>query len=149
MPEMRAPEMRQSVHVSVSTHGPRRLASTGSPWEPKAGYSRAVRIGQAIAVTGTIGLEPDGSLSPTAAGQARRALAIILASIEALGGSASDVIRTRIYVTDIGKFEEIAAEHAEVFAAIRPALTMVEVARLILPEAFVEIEADAIVAEGA
>lgn len=140
--------MRQSVHVSVSTHGPRRLASTGSPWEPKAGYSRAVRIGGTIAVTGTIGLEPDGSLSPTAGGQARRALAIVLASIEALGGKASDVIRTRIYVTDIGRFEEIAAEHAEVFAAIRPALTMVEVARLILPEALVEVEADAVVVEG-
>ncbi|RUL87535.1 RidA family protein [Tautonia sociabilis] len=140
--------MRQSVHVTVSSHGPRLLASTGSPWEPKAGYARAVRIGSTIAVTGTIGLEADGSLPPTAGAQARRALAIVLASIEALGGTASDVIRTRIYVTDISKFEEIAAEHAEVFAAIRPALTMVEVARLILPGAFVEIEADAIVSEG-
>ena len=136
--------MRESVHVSVSNHGPRRLASTGSPWEPKVGYSRAVRIGQTIAVTGTIGLEPDGSLAPDRrpgpSGPGDRP-----GRLEALGGSASDVIRTRIYVTDIARWEEIAAEHAEVFGAIRPATTMVEVARLIVPEALVEIEADALV----
>jgi enamine deaminase RidA (YjgF/YER057c/UK114 family) len=136
--------MRQSVHVSVSTHGPRRLVSTGSPWEPKVGYSRAVRIGSTIAVTGTLGLEADGSLAPEAGAQARRALAIILASIEALGGSASDVIRTRIYVTNLDHWPEVAAEHAEVFAAIRPATTMVEVSRLMTPDALVEIEADAV-----
>ena len=140
--------MRQTVQVSVSTHGPRQLASTGSPWEPKVGYSRAVRIGPIIAVTGTLGLEADGSLAPTAAAQARRALAIILASIEALGGSASDVIRTRIYVTNLDHWPEIAEEHAEVFAAIRPATTMVEVSRLMPPEALVEIEADAVVVTG-
>lgn len=136
--------MRQSVHVSVSTHGPRQLVSTGSPWEPKVGYSRAVRIGSTIAVTGTLGLEADGSLTPEAGAQARRALAIILASIEALGGSASDVIRTRIYVTNLDHWPEIAAEHAEVFTAIRPATTMVEVSRLMTPDALVEIEADAV-----
>ena len=137
--------MRESVHVTVSTHGRRRLASTGSPWEAKVGASRAVRIGEAIAVTGTIGREPDGSLSPTLGAQARRALAIVLASVEALGGSASDVIRTRLYVTDIDRWEEAAFEHAEVFGGVRPATTLVAVARLIVPEALVEVEADAIV----
>lgn len=137
--------MRQSVHVTVSTHGPRHLASTGSPWEPKVGYARAVRIGPILAVTGTVGLEADGSLAPTAAAQARRALAIITASIEALGGAASDVIRTRIFLTNIDDWEAVAHEHAEVFAAIRPATSLVEVSRLIDPAALVEIEADAVV----
>jgi len=137
--------MRERVSVSVSTHGLRHLASTGSAWEAKVGYSRAVRLGPQIAVTGTLGLEPDGSLAPTAGAQTERALAIVLAAIEALGGTASDVIRTRIYVTDISRWEEIGAVHAEVFGAVKPATSMVQVDRLIEPAALVEIEADALV----
>ena len=140
--------MRDRVQVSVSTHGRRHHASTGSPWEARVGYSRAVRIGRTIAVTGTIGLEADGSLAPDLRSQARRALAIIVACVEALGGSASDIIRTRIYVTQIARWEEVGLEHLEVFGAIRPATTLVQVARLIVPEALVEIEADALLAEG-
>lgn len=139
--------MRDRVQLTVSTHGRRQLATTGTHWEARVGYARAVRIGRTIAVTGTIGLEPDGTLAPSMAAQARRALAIVLASVEALGGSATDVIRTRIYVTEIDRWEEVAAEHAELFGAIRPATTLVQVSRLIMPDALVEIEADAILGD--
>lgn len=137
--------MSQDVKVSVTTHGGRGRASTGSAWEPKIGYSRAVRVGGHIAVTGTVGIEADGSFGPTLEAQSRRALTIIKAALEALGGSLEDVIRTRIYVTDIAKWEEVGRVHGEFFGAIRPATTMVEVAKLIDGAAVVEIEADAIV----
>ncbi len=137
--------MTQDVKVSVTTHGDRRRASTGSPWEPKVGYSRAVRVGGHIAVTGTVGIEADGTFGPTLEAQTRRSLTIIRAAIEALGGSLADVVRTRIYVTDIAKWEEVGRVHGEFFGTIRPATTLVEVARLIDAAALVEIEADAIV----
>lgn len=137
--------MSQDVKVSVTTRGDRRLASTGSPWEPKVGYSRAVRVGGQIAVTGTVGIEADGRFAPTLEAQSRRALTIIKAALEALGGSLEDVVRTRIYVTDISRWEEAGRAHGEFFGSIRPATTMVEVARLIDDAALVEIEADAIV----
>lgn len=138
--------MRESINLSVTTHGGRSTASTGSPWEPIVGYSRAVRVGGLIAVTGTVGVESDGTFGPTVEGQARRALTIIVAAIEALGGKATDVVRTRIFVTDISKWREVGEVHAEFFGSIRPATTMVEVARLIDDAAFVEIEADAYLA---
>src|SRR5262249_6509222 len=116
----------------------------GSSWEPIIGYSRAVRAGDAIFVTGTVGIEADGHFAPSAKAQTKRALAIIIAAIEALGGSVSDVVRTRIYVTDITQWEEIGQVHGEVFGHIRPATAMVQVARLIDDQALVEIEADAI-----
>jgi enamine deaminase RidA (YjgF/YER057c/UK114 family) len=109
------------------------------------GYSRAVRDGNAIFVTGTLGLEPDGKLATTIKAQARRALVIIVAAIEALGGKASDIVRTRIYVTDIDLWRDVAEAHREFFESIRPATTMVQVARLIEPDALVEIEADAVI----
>lgn len=137
--------MSQDVKVSVTTSGDRMRASTGSAWEPKVGYSRAVRVGGHIAVTGTVGVEADGSFAPTLEAQSRRALTIIRAAIEALGGSLADVVRTRIYVTDISQWEEVGRVHGEFFAEIRPATTMVEVNRLIDASAIVEIEADAIV----
>lgn len=137
--------MTKSVKVTVTERHGRRYASTGSPWEPVIGYSRAVRAGDVISVTGTVGVEPDGTFAPSMKAQARRALAIITAAIEALGGHASDVVRTRIYVTDIAKWGEVGEAHGEVFGAIRPATTMVQVARLIDDAALVEIEADAIV----
>ncbi len=137
--------MSQDVKVSVTTEGNRRRASTGSAWEPKVGYSRAVRVGGHIAVTGTVGIEADGGFGPSLEAQSRRALTIIKAALEALGGSLGDVVRTRIYVTDIAKWEEVGRVHGEFFGEIRPATTMVEVAKLIDGAALVEIEADAIV----
>ncbi len=96
-------------------------------------------------MTGTVGLEPDGRFGPTAREQTRRALEIVVAAIEALGGKPTDVVRTRIYVTDIDQWKEIGEVHSEFFESIRPATTMVQVARLIDPQAVVEIEADAII----
>jgi enamine deaminase RidA (YjgF/YER057c/UK114 family) len=137
--------MSPPVKVTVTERGGRRFASTGSPWEPVIGYSRAVRAGDAIYVTGTVGIEADGTYTPSIKAQTRRALTIIGAAIEALGGKISDVVRTRIYVTDIAQWREVGEAHGEVFGQIRPATTMVEVAKLIDGAALIEIEADAIV----
>ncbi|HYB11828.1 MAG TPA: RidA family protein [Myxococcota bacterium] len=123
----------------------RRYASTGAPWEAIVGYSRAVRSGQSIAVTGTVGLLPNRTFAAGAAAQTRRALEIIQAALEALGGNLRDVVRTRIFVTDISQWEAIGRVHGEVFGEIRPATTMVQVAKLIDDAALVEIEADALV----
>src|SRR3954471_323309 len=137
--------MSPTVKVTVSERGGRHYASTGSPWEPVIGYSRAVRVDEAIYVTGTVGIEPDGSFATTARAQARRALTIILAAIEALGGKAYDVVRTRIYLTDIAHWKEVGEVHGEVFESTRPATTLVQVARLIDDAALIEIEADAVI----
>ena len=110
------------------------------------GYSRAVRSGNVIAVTGTVGVNADGKYSPSLGEQTRRSLTIIQAAIEALGGRLQDVLRTRMYVTDVSKWEEVARVHGEVFADIRPATSILEVARLIDADAQIEIEADAIIA---
>jgi enamine deaminase RidA (YjgF/YER057c/UK114 family) len=136
--------MSQDVKVTVIERDGRTLASTGSAWEPIVGYSRAVKVGRTIAVTGCVGIEADGTFKATLKEQSQRALAIITATIEALGGRVQDVIRTRIYVTDITKWKEVGEAHGEVFGEIRPATTMVEVSRLIDDAALVEIEADAI-----
>lgn len=137
--------MKSKVHVTTSERGGRTFASSGSAWEPVVGYSRAVRAGAFISVSGTLGVEADGSYDPTVAGQTRRALTIILAAIEALGGSASDVVRTRIYVTDVTRWEEAGKAHGEFFGEIRPATTLVQSPRLVAADALVEVEADAIV----
>ena len=137
--------MTPKVNVTVTERNGRRYASTGSAWEPKIGYSRAVRAGDLIAVTGTVGVEADGTFAPGVAAQTRRALEIVLAAIEALGGKASDVMRTRMYMTDISKWQEVGEAHGEVFGQIRPATTLVEVARLIDDAALIEVEADAVV----
>ena len=123
----------------------RQNITSGTPWEPVVGYSRAVRVGDLIFVTGTVGLEPDGRYGATVTAQTHRALEIIVAAIEALGGKITDVVRTRMYVTDIDQWKEIGAVHSEFFESIRPATTMVQVARLIDPQALVEIEADAVI----
>jgi enamine deaminase RidA (YjgF/YER057c/UK114 family) len=120
-------------------------ASTGAPWEPVVGYARGVRVGDQIAITGTVGRLPDGSYPTGAAAQTRRALEIIDATLRALGGSLEDVVRTRIFVTDIAQWEAVGRVHGEVLGHVRPCTTMVEVSRLIEPEALVELEADALV----
>jgi enamine deaminase RidA (YjgF/YER057c/UK114 family) len=137
--------MTPTVKVTVTERGGRKYASTGSAWEPVIGYSRAVRVGDTIAVTGCVGVEADGSFGPDLKTQTRRALEIVLAAIEALGGKASDVIRTRMFVTDIARWKEAGEVHGEVFGQIRPATTMVQIAKLIDGAALIEIEADAIV----
>jgi len=133
------------VNVTVREANGRRYASTGSKWEPIIGYSRAVRTGNVITVTGTVGVNADGSYPSGVGAQARRSLEIVRAAVEALGGKLTDVVRTRMFVTDITQWEELGRAHGELFGEIRPSTTMVEVTKLIDKDALVEIEADAIV----
>jgi enamine deaminase RidA (YjgF/YER057c/UK114 family) len=137
--------MPDSINITTQPLAGRLTASSGSKWEPIMGYSRAVRSGNFIAVTGTVGVGSDGRYSPDLAVQTRRSILIIQKAIESLGGKIEHVIRTRMYVTDVSKWEQVAKVHGEVFAQIRPATTIVQVSQLIDPEAQIEIEADAIV----
>ena len=123
----------------------RRLISSGGPWEAVAGYSRAVVVGDSCWVAGTTDAGPDGrSLHPGEIGaQARAVLAIIEAALTDAGFSLGDVVRTRMFVTDISRSSEVVAVHGAVFGAIRPAATLVEVAALIDPSLLIEIEAEA------
>ena len=123
----------------------KKTCGSGSAWEPKLGYSRAVRKGNTIAVTGTVGIGPDGKYVADVGAQARRSLVIITGALEALGAKLTDVIRTRMYVTNIAEWEKVAAVHGEIFGEIRPATTIVQVDKLIDAEALIEIEVDAIV----
>ena len=126
----------------------RRRASGCSPYEATYGYSRAQRVGDRILVAGTAPIEPDGSSTPgDAAAQARRCLAIIVAAVEELSGSAADIVRTRMFITDPADAEAVGLVHGEIFGAIRPVSTMVVVAGLLRPEWRVEIEAEALVAD--
>ena len=123
-----------------------RRASGSSPFEALYGFSRAVRVGNQILVSGTAPVEPDGGSTPgDAAAQARRCFAIILKAIEELGGSVSDVVRTRMYIIDPGDADVVGSVHGEIFGDIRPAATMVVVKALLRDEWLVEIEADALV----
>lgn len=117
----------------------RTRVSSESAFESAVGYSRAVRVGPHVAVAGTTGAGPVGDIAT----QARDALRRIEIALRQEGASLTDVVRTRIYVTDISRWREVAAVHEQVFGAIRPAATMVEVSALIAPELLVEIEADA------
>jgi len=137
--------MPSDIKITTADRAGRKTASPGSKWEPLMAYSRAVRAGDWIAVTGSVGINADGTYSKSLGEQTRRSLAIIRAAIEALGGRIENVIRTRMYVTNVSKWEEVAKVHGEVFAEIRPATTIVEVARLIDGDALIEIEADAFV----
>ncbi|GLR48024.1 RidA family protein [Sphingomonas astaxanthinifaciens] len=117
-----------------------------SPYEAAYGFSRAIRAGDRILVSGTAPVEADGSSTPgDAAAQARRCFAIILKAIEELGGSAADVVRTRMFIVDSTDADAIGAVHGEVFAEVRPAATMVVVTALLRDEWRVEIEAEALV----
>ena len=128
----------------------RKCISSGGPWEERVGYSRAVRVGAHVMVAGTTAVAADGRVAGPgdAYAQTRRCIEVIGAALEAAGARLDDVVRTRLYVTDIERWPEIARAHAEAFGDIRPAATMVEVRRLIDPEMLVEIEVDAIVADG-
>jgi enamine deaminase RidA (YjgF/YER057c/UK114 family) len=138
--------MASDINITTADRAGRKTASSGSKWEPLMGYSRAVRAGNWIAVTGSVGINADGTYSKSLGDQTRRSLAVIRAAVEALGGRMENVIRTRMYVTDVSKWEEVARVHGEVFSEIRPATTIVEVAKLIDGDAQIEIEADAVVA---
>jgi enamine deaminase RidA (YjgF/YER057c/UK114 family) len=125
----------------------RQLASSGSPYEPRLGISRAVRSGHIIAVAGTAPIGPDGKTvgKGDAAAQARRCIEIVRNALELLGASLSDVTRTRILLTRIEDWESVGQVHGEFFRDIRPANTVMQVTRFIDPDWLVEIEADAII----
>ena len=120
---------------------------TGTPWEPVVGYSRAVRVGAQIFVSGTTATAADGTLvgEGDAYAQAQQALSNIASALARLDARMEDVVRTRLFVTDITQWQAVARAHGEVFGTIRPACTMVEVKQLIDPRMLLEIEADAIV----
>jgi enamine deaminase RidA (YjgF/YER057c/UK114 family) len=119
--------------------------SSGSPWESTFGYSRAIRVGDQVFVGATVARNPDGSVPSGPYAQARRALEIIDTALNEAGASLADVVRTRLFVTDFGDFDEIARAHREILGDIRPATSMVQTSALIDPDYVLEIEVDAVI----
>ena len=132
------------------TESTRRLVSSGSRYEPEIGFSRAVRVGNVVAVSGTAPIAPDGRTAGIgdAAAQMRRCLEIVRLALENTGASLDDVIRTRTFLARITDWRAVGKVHGEYFRETRPASTMVQVARFIDPEWLVEVEADAVVPDG-
>lgn len=128
----------------------RQNISSGGPWEDIVGYSRAVRVGDRVFVAGTTAALPDGSVFAPgdAHGQAKRCFEVIAHALAEAGAAMADVVRTRMFVTDISRWEEFGRAHGEVFATIKPAATMVEVSRLIDPAMLIEVEVEAVVGSG-
>jgi enamine deaminase RidA (YjgF/YER057c/UK114 family) len=123
----------------------RQVVPAASPWAPTVGYSRAVRVGNQIHVSGTAPVMPDGAPPPPDAyAQARRCLEIIVAALEELGAGPGDVVRTRVYITAAEHWEGVGRAHGEVFGEIRPASAMLVITGLLDPRFLVEIEADAV-----
>ena len=127
----------------------RELISTGTPWEPIVGYSRAVRVDRFIYVSGTTATNPEGEVVGVGDHHAQTVQCVehIQGALSRLGARLEDVVRTRVYVTDISQWEVIGRAHGEYFGSIRPASTMVEVRALVAPEMLVEIEAEAVISE--
>jgi enamine deaminase RidA (YjgF/YER057c/UK114 family) len=125
----------------------RTLFATGTPWEPVVGYSRAVRVGNLVFVSGTTATDRDGRLigRGDVAAQARQVFANLQRALEGVGGALRHVVRTRMFVVDIRLWEAVGRVHGEVFGAIRPATSMVEVSGFVDPDMLIEIEADAVV----
>jgi enamine deaminase RidA (YjgF/YER057c/UK114 family) len=125
----------------------RQLISSGTVWEPLVGYSRAVRVGQWVSVSGTTAAAEGGGAVGGAdmEAQTKEALRRVVAALHQAGAGVEHVVRTRMFVTDITRWEEVGRAHAEVFGSVRPATSMVEVRRLIDPALLIEIEADAVV----
>jgi enamine deaminase RidA (YjgF/YER057c/UK114 family) len=124
--------------------GKQQLVSSGSKWEPVIGYSRAVRAGNTVYVSGTVGVNPDGSAPQGAYAQTRRALEIIKGALEQAGAKIEDVVRTRVFLADIKDFDDAGKAHGEVFSGIRPALTMLAAGALV-GGFLVEVEAVAVI----
>jgi enamine deaminase RidA (YjgF/YER057c/UK114 family) len=123
----------------------RRNVSSGSPFEPRIGFSRATRVGDQVFVSGTGPIWADGSFDADVGAQARRCLEIVVEALAELGATAEDVVRTRIYLTDPNDIDLVGPVHAEFFGSVRPAATAVAVTALLDPRWRVEIEADAII----
>jgi enamine deaminase RidA (YjgF/YER057c/UK114 family) len=130
----------------MAEHTERLRVSSGSPYEPVVGFSRAVRVGDQVLVSGTAPIWPDGSCDPDPEVQAARCFEIALAALAEAGAGPEDVVRTRMYIVDPADWEAVGRAHGAVFAAVRPASTMVVVAALLDPRWRVEIEAEAVVA---